>query len=75
MTLSEYLDKTKQRISTIARALGVRHCVARWWVVGVAIPSKENMQKIFTYTGGEVTPNDFYNINTNQEKELNSNGN
>ena len=72
MQLAEYLEKKKQRISTLARALDVRHCVARWWVVGAAIPSKENMQKIFVYTNGEVTPNDFYNINITNEKELNS---
>lgn len=72
MQLAEYLEKNKQRISTLARALGVRHCVARWWVVGAAIPSKENMQKIFAYTDGQVEPNDFYNINTEEEKELNS---
>lgn len=62
MTLSEYLIKNNQKISTLAKALGVRHCVARWWVIGKVIPKKENMLKIVRYTKGEVTPEDFYGL-------------
>ena len=70
MQLSSYLEQNNLRPADLARELDVVHCVARRWVVGEVIPSKEYMQKIFAYTNGAVTPNDFYNINDN-EKELN----
>ena len=54
----------------MAKDFDVEHCVVRRWVFGECVPSPENMQKIFAYTGGKVAPNDFYNINEN-EKELN----
>lgn len=70
MKLQEYLEHKKKKIADMARDFGVAHCVVRVWVTGERIPTPENMQKIFAYTGGEVTPNDFFNINDN-EKELN----
>lgn len=60
MTLSEYLHKENKKIADVSRALKIKHCVVRRWVLGLAIPSKENMQKIVQYTGGKVLPNDFY---------------
>lgn len=67
--LKEWLDGKKKRRADMARDFGVKHCVIRRWCAGENMPSPENMQKIFAYTGGEVTPNDFYNINE-LEKEL-----
>ena len=69
-TLNEYLKKKNKRIADVARDFEVQHCVVRRWVLGEVLPSKESMQKIFAYTGGEVTPNDFYNIDETK-KELN----
>ena len=68
MRLQEFLDSKKKKIADMARDLGVAHCVVRVWVTGERIPTPDNMQKIFAYTNGEVTPNDFYDIN---EKEGN----
>ncbi len=70
MKLSEYLKKENKRPADLARDFGIVHCMVRRWCSGETIPNKEYMQKIFAYTGGEVTPNDFFNINEN-EKELN----
>lgn len=72
ITLQEYLEKNEKRTADLARAVDVKHCVARRWVRGEAIPTKETMQKIYEWTDGEVEPNDFYNINPTDEKELNN---
>ena len=32
------------------------------YVLGTRIPNIKNMQAIYEYTQGKVTPNDFYNI-------------
>ena len=70
--LQEYLDNNKKTVADLARAINVPHCVALRWANGARIPSREKIQKIFAYTDGQVEPNDFYNINTEEEKELNS---
>ena len=70
MKLQKFLQKKNKRPADMARDLGLKHCVVLRWVKGLRVPTPENMQKIFAYTGGEVTPNDFFNINDN-EKELN----
>lgn len=72
MKLQEYLETNNKTVADLARACEVKHTVALRWANGARIPSRENMQKIFAYTNGEVTPNDFYDINTTNEKELNS---
>lgn len=70
MKLKQWLKREKKTVADMANDLEITHCVARCWAVGDRMPTIENMQKIFAYTGGEVTPNDFYNINET-EKELN----
>jgi len=70
MKLKEYLQTKKKSIADMARDFDVAHCVVRVWATGERMPTPENMQKIFAYTGGEVTPNDFYNIDETK-KELN----
>lgn len=70
MTLQEYLEKNKIGICEMAKQTGFTQPCCSMWAAGQRIPSRENMQKIFAYTNGEVTPNDFYSINEN-EKELN----
>lgn len=72
ITLQEYLEKNEKRTADLARAIDVKHCVARRWVRGEAIPTKETMQKIYEWTAGEVEPNDFYNINPTEETDITS---
>lgn len=67
MKLQEYLKHKKKKIADMSRDFGVTHCVVRVWVTGERIPSLENMQKIFEYTNGAVTPNDFFNIANDNE--------
>ncbi len=70
MQLKEYLSRNKIGVSEMAEQTGFSQSACSMWAANQRIPSRENMQKIFAYTGGEVTPNDFFNINDN-EKELN----
>lgn len=70
MKLQEYLDKENKKVADLARDLELPHPVVLRWAKGERVPRQDNMQKIFAYTNGEVSPNDFYNINDN-EKELN----
>ena len=70
MKLQKYLEHTNKRIVDLARDLSVRHCVARRWVVGEAIPNKDTMQKIYEWSGGVVEPNDFYGIAAANDNEI-----
>lgn len=66
MQLKEYLTKNKVGVSEMADALDLSQSACSMWANNQRTPSKENMQKIFAYTGGEVTPNDFFNIDENK---------
>lgn len=66
MKLSEFIKCKEISVADMARDLNKQHCVVRRWVIGTKIPTAENMQKIIAYTGGEVTPNDFFNIDENK---------
>ena len=68
MELNEYLKSKNKNVADFARDFQVKHSVALRWVRGSRIPAKENMQKIFAYTNGAVTPNDFFNINEDEFK-------
>lgn len=68
--LRQFLEESGQSVADMARALCVKHTVALRWANGCRVPSKENMQKIYEWSGGQVEPNDFYNIN-DKEKESN----
>lgn len=59
MKLQEYLDRNNKKVSDLAGDLNLRHTVVLRWVRGKRYPRPESMQKIFEYTNGAVTPNDF----------------
>lgn len=73
MKLQQYLDEKQQTVADLARALCVQHTVALRWANGARVPSKENMQKIYEWSGGAVEPNDFYNINETETEKDNEN--
>ena len=62
MTLKEWLKKESKTVADMARDLQMAHTIVLRWSKGLRIPSLENMQKIVTYTKGEVTANDFYGV-------------
>lgn len=73
ITLQKYLEQTNKRVADLARDLNVVHCVARRWVNGEVIPNKETVQKIYEWSGRQVEPNDFYNINETEKDNENDN--
>lgn len=73
MKLQKFLDEKQQTVADLARALSVKHTVALRWANGARVPSKENMQKIYEWSGGQVEPNDFYNINETEIEKDNEN--
>ena len=54
-------------MAVMARDLELEHPVVRAWVIGLKIPRPETMAKIVAYTKGEVTANDFYDIEEKSE--------
>ncbi|MBQ8465314.1 MAG: hypothetical protein IJ545_04815 [Alphaproteobacteria bacterium] len=70
--LQDWLDNNDKTVADMARFCDVKHTVALRWANGARIPSRENMQKIYEYTGGAVDANSFYNINSANRKELNN---
>lgn len=72
MYLREYLISENKSEKTAAFELDVPQPVLNRWITGARIPRQENMQKIIAYTGGLVTPNDFYKMDeaiNNQQEE------
>lgn len=61
MQLNEWIEKEKKTQQEVADALGCGQADISRYCSGEAIPRPDRMQKITEYTGGEVTPNDFYN--------------
>lgn len=62
MKLKDYIDEHGLSYSFVGKAIGVSTEAARRYANGERIPQPEIMQKIVDYTGGTVTPNDFYSI-------------
>lgn len=62
MKLKEFLEKENKTMAEMARDLNFSHTAVRLWVEGRRCPRTEQMQKIVAYTKGEVTANDFYNV-------------
>lgn len=62
MKLKDWLKKENKRIADMARDLELAHPIVRDWVVGEKKPCAGNMKRVFIYTKGEVTANDFYGI-------------
>ena len=73
ITLQKYLEQTNRRVADLARDFNVVHCVARRWVNGEVMPSRQTIEKIYEWSGGQVEPNDFYNINETEIEKDNEN--
>ena len=68
VSLKKYLEQTNRCVADLARDFNVIHCVARRWVNGEVIPGRQTVEKIYEWSGGQVEPNDFYNINSEERK-------
>lgn len=67
MKLQKFLIQHHIGVSDMSRQLNIPQSTCSMWVNEQRIPSLDNMQKIFAYTNGMVTPNDFYNIADNEQ--------
>ena len=68
MKFAEWLEKENKSVADAARELDLTHCVVLKWANGDQIPREENMKRIVEMTNGEVMPNDFYGVTTEQEQ-------
>lgn len=63
MRLQEYLAKKNIKMAAWGRAVGVEtRATARRYVLGSHIPPREAIVRTFLWSGGQVTPNDFYDL-------------
>lgn len=62
MKLKKYLEIKNISLSQAADEMKMPYEYVRRYANEEVIPSKENMQKIHTFTCGAVTANDFYEV-------------
>lgn len=67
MQLSEWLEQNKIKRNDFAARIGVSPQAITGWCKGTFWIDKENAQKIFKETGGEVTPTDLMHAPDTQE--------
>jgi len=60
MTLKEWLAKQGMSNPEFGEQIGTSAETVRRYAVGIRIPEREAMQRIFEATDGEVTANDFH---------------
>jgi predicted transcriptional regulator len=62
MKLDSYLSENGFTCGQFARLIGVTPQAVDRYVKGQRIPNEEVMPKIYEMTNGEVTPNDFFDL-------------
>jgi transcriptional regulator with XRE-family HTH domain len=63
MNFNEYLIEQKLSIARFAKAIEVNPATVTKWKYNGVIPRKADIIKIYDYTDGKVSPNDFYGVN------------
>ena len=63
MTFNDFLKEEQLSIARFARKLDICESTVTKWKYNDVIPRKEEMLKIYEFTDGKVSPNDFYGIN------------
>lgn len=63
MTFNEFLVEERWSVARICKELDLNVATVTKWKYEGVIPSKPAVLKIYEFTGGKVTPNDFYGIN------------
>lgn len=67
MDFRTWLDKENISQQQVAKDLDISQVAVCYYVNGKKIPRPEMMAKIVAYTKGEVTANDFYNVESKNE--------
>lgn len=60
MTLREWIKLSGKKVKEVAAEAGVSGAVVYQWISGTRIPTKENMQKLYTLSDGKIDANTFY---------------
>lgn len=69
MKLKSYRETLGISQTEAAKQLGISKDVYNSWEYEIRIPRLAMMRKITTWSGGEVMPNDFYNITERSKDE------
>ena len=64
MKIKNYITKNKIKKTDAAKQLETSFVNIFRWINGVSIPRPAEMKKIFIWSNGEVSPNDFYDIDS-----------
>ncbi len=67
MKLNAWLILNDVKENEIASRVGVHPTTISKYIIHGVIPRPEVMREIFMVTGGQVQPNDFYNLSLNQK--------
>lgn len=62
MTLNEYIKLHEMTGLAFANLVGAQKGLVSKWRRGNVRPSRHYYQKIYEVTGGRVTPNDFFDL-------------
>ena len=62
MTFNEFLVEERWSVARISKELNLNEATVTKWKYEGVIPRKEEMIKIYNFTDGKVTPNDFYGV-------------
>lgn len=62
MTLQEFLKSNDLSYADFARSISTSAPAVRRYALNLRTPKPDIMSRIHTATGGEVTPNDFYEV-------------
>ncbi len=62
MKLADWMTETGTTIPQLAEGTGEGVETCRLWVKGKRTPRKEAMVKLFAFTDGKVSANDFFDI-------------
>jgi len=62
MKLAKYIEKQALTLKQAADELELTYEDVRRYCAGIVIPRQDKMAKIVKWSGGEVQPNDFYEV-------------
>ncbi len=68
MLLKEFLQKEKIKKKSFSKTIKTSAMAVSYYCFGKRMPTAEVMERIFEATNGRVTPNDFYNLKTEEVK-------
>jgi hypothetical protein len=63
MNLKDFLKEEQLSIARFCKQTGLNEATVTKWKFAGVIPRKPEMLKVYEFTEGKVSPNDFYGIN------------